>query len=68
MLGAHTGITGWAQVHGRKNVEWNERIKMNVWYVDHMSLLLDLKILMMTVFKVISNVDNKNTNETVMKI
>ena len=62
------GITGWAQVHGRKNVEWNERIKMNVWYVDHMSLLLDLKILMMTVFKVISNVDNKNTNETVMKI
>ena len=41
---------------------------MNVWYVDHMSLLLDLNILMMTVFKVISNVDNKNTNETVMKI
>ena len=68
MFEVRPGITGWAQVHGRKNVEWNERIKMNVWYVDHMSLLLDLKILMMTVFKVISNVDNKNTNETVMKI
>lgn len=68
MFEVRPGITGWTQVHGRKNVEWNERIKMNVWYVDHMSLLLDLKILMMTVFKVISNVDNKNTNETVMKI
>ena len=68
MFEVRPGITGWAQVHGRKNDEWNERIKMNVWYVDHMSLLLDLKILMMTVFKVISNVDNKNTNETVMKI
>ena len=68
MFEVRPGITGWAQVHGRKNVEWNERIKMNVWYVDHLSLLLDLKILMMTVFKVISNVDNKNTNETVMKI
>ena len=68
MFEVRPGITGWSQVHGRKNVEWNERIKMNVWYVDHMSLLLDLKILMMTVFKVISNVDNKNTNETVMKI
>lgn len=59
------GITGWAQVNGRKAVEWNDRIKMNVWYVDHVSMLLDLKILFMTVYKVISNADNENKGATV---
>lgn len=68
MFEVRPGITGWAQVHGRKDVEWNNRIKMNVWYVDHISFLLDVKILMMTIFKVLSNVDNVNTNKTVMKI
>lgn len=43
------GITGWAQVNGRNAVSWDERFKMDVWYVDHRSLLLDLKILAMTV-------------------
>lgn len=68
MFEVRPGITGWAQVHGRKDVEWNKRIEMNVWYIDHVSLLLDIKILMMTIFKVISNADNENINETVMKI
>jgi lipopolysaccharide/colanic/teichoic acid biosynthesis glycosyltransferase len=42
------GITGWAQVNGRAALPWNERIELDVWYVDHRSLLLDLKILALT--------------------
>lgn len=59
------GVTGWAQVHGRRCVEWPRRIEMNVWYVDHVSLWLDMKILFMTFFKVLSNADNENTGATV---
>ena len=58
------GITGWAQVHGRKEVPWPERIEMNIYYVDHLSFVLDCKILLMTVFKVATNADNNNTTET----
>lgn len=67
MFEVRPGITGWAQVHGRKEVEWHERIKLNVWYVDHMSLFLDIKILFMTVFKVLTNADNLNSSETLVK-
>lgn len=42
------GITGWAQVNGRAALPWNERIELDIWYVDHRSLWLDLKILAMT--------------------
>ena len=42
------GITGWAQVNGRNELSWPERIEMDVWYIDHWSLLLDLKILAKT--------------------
>ena len=59
------GITGWAQVNGRKAVEWDNRFKMNVWYVDNVSLLLDIKIIFMTVFKVLTNADNENDGATV---
>lgn len=51
------GITGWAQVNGRNNVPWEERFKMDVWYVDHHNLLLDIKILWMTVLKVVKRSD-----------
>lgn len=61
------GITGWAQVNGRKGVEWNHRIELNVWYVKHVSLLLDLKIFFLTFVKVFSNADNVNTEATVVK-
>ena len=61
------GISGWAQVNGRKAVEWNRRIEMNVWYVDHVSLWLDIKIAFMTVFKVLCNADNENAGATVKK-
>ena len=65
MFDVRPGITGWAQVHGRKSVEWHERIRMNVWYTQNVSLALDLKILLMTVFKVLRNDDNVNTGRTV---
>ena len=47
------GITGWAQINGRNAVSWNERFRLDVWYVDHRTLWLDLKILWLTVRKVI---------------
>lgn len=67
MFEVRPGITGWAQVHGRKEVEWHERIRLNVWYVDNVSLWLDFKILVMTVFKVLKNEDNLNSAETLVK-
>lgn len=48
------GLTGWAQVHGRQMLEFEERFKLDVWYVDHWSLRLDLRIMLMTVRKVLS--------------
>lgn len=67
MFDVRPGITGWAQVHGRKDVEWNKRIRLNVWYVDHVSFGLDLKIFFSTIGKVFTNADNENTGETVIK-
>lgn len=51
------GITGWAQVNGRNNVPWEERFKMDVWYVDNHHLGLDLKILWLTLLKVVRRSD-----------
>lgn len=48
------GITGWAQINGRNNVSWGERLKMDVWYVDHRSLALDARIVRDTVGAVVS--------------
>lgn len=47
------GITGWAQVNGRNSVSWNEKLEMDVWYVEHRGLALDLRILWLTIFKVL---------------
>ena len=47
------GLTGWAQVRGRNAVDWETRFALDVWYVDHMSVGLDLKILLMTLWKVL---------------
>lgn len=51
------GITGWAQVNGRNNVTWTEKFKLDVWYVDHCTLWLDIKIIFMTVKNVLSSKD-----------
>lgn len=66
MFEVRPGITGWAQINGRKDVEWNKRIELNVWYVDNMSLWLDLKIIITTFLKVLKNEDNENTGATVV--
>ena len=47
------GITGWAQCHGRNSISWTEKFKLDVWYVDHCSFLLDLKIVFLTIKKVL---------------
>ena len=67
MFEVRPGITGWAQIHGRKDVEWHKRIELNVWYVDHLSFRLDVKIFFLTIFKVLSNADNENVGETVSR-
>lgn len=67
MFDVRPGITGWAQTHGRKEVEWHERIRLNVWYVDNLSLLLDIKIFFLTVLKVLKNEDNLNTTATLVE-
>lgn len=66
MFDVRPGITGWAQVHGRKDVEWHKRIELNCWYVDHMSFWLDIKILFTTVIKVLKNEDNVNVGATLV--
>ena len=47
------GITGWAQCHGRNSISWTERFKLDVWYVDNVSFLTDLKVVLITIQKVL---------------
>lgn len=54
---ARPGITGWAQVNGRNALSWPEKFNLDIWYVDHISLGLDLKILLLTVQKVFKGSD-----------
>lgn len=58
------GVTGWAQVNGRKEVKWDDRIKLDVYYVENISFLFDSKIFFMTIYKVLFNKDNYNTEAT----
>ena len=51
------GISGWAQCHGRNSISWTEKFKLDVWYVDHVSLAVDLKIIYLTVMKVLKRAD-----------
>lgn len=64
MFDVRPGFSGWAQIHGRKDVEWNHRIELNNWYVQHVSFGLDAKIFLMTIIKVIFNSDNANNGAT----
>lgn len=47
------GISGWAQCHGRNSISWTEKLKLDVWYVDHVSLITDLKVIWITIMKVL---------------
>ena len=67
MFEVRPGMTGWAQVNGRKEVEWHERIRLNVEYVDNCSFAFDIKIFFKTIFQVLKNEDNLNHGETVIK-
>ncbi len=49
----HPGMTGWAQIHGRNVLSWEDKFRYDVWYVDHWSLRLDLKILLITLWKAV---------------
>lgn len=51
------GLTGWAQVHGRNNITWAEKFKLDVWYVDHCSLWVDIKVIFMTIKSVLLGKD-----------
>ena len=65
MFAVRPGITGWAQVHGRRTVEWHRRIELNVWYAENVSFWLDCKIVAMTILKVLRNADNENIGASV---
>lgn len=60
------GITGWAQVNGRNNISWTKKFEYDVWYVDHCSLWLDIKIIFMTAKKVFFCKDINNDAATTM--
>lgn len=67
MFTVRPGITGWAQIHGRKDVQWTDRIKMSIYYAENVSFLLDFKIFFITIWKILLNADNENTGATVEK-
>lgn len=57
------GITGWAQVNGRNNISWTKKFELDVWYVDHCSFALDVKIILMTIKKVLFREDISKEGE-----
>lgn len=67
MFSVRPGITGLAQVNGRRTVEWHKRIELNVWYADNVTFWLDCKIVVLTVLKVLLGVDNENVGASVSK-
>ena len=59
------GISGWAQCHGRNAISWKEKFKLDVWYVDHVSLMTDLKVILITIKNVLMRKDiNSETAAT----
>lgn len=57
------GISGWAQCHGRNNISWAEKFKLDVWYVDHVSLWTDIKVIWITIMKVLKRSDINKEGE-----
>ena len=60
------GISGWAQCHGRNAISWTEKFKLDVWYVDHVSLLTDLKVIFITIKKVLMRKDINSATAATM--
>lgn len=67
MFDVRPGVTGWAQVNGRKEVPWLERVQLNCEYVRKVSFAFDVKIFFMTIYKVSTNANNENVGETGIK-
>jgi sugar transferase EpsL len=61
------GITGWAQVNGRNAISWQQKFEYDVWYVENQSFWLDIKILMLTVKKVLVRADINQTEQATME-
>jgi sugar transferase EpsL len=58
------GITGWAQINGRNAISWEEKFQYDVWYIDHHSCILDIKIILLTIFKVLKK-ENINSSSNI---
>lgn len=65
MFEVRPGLTGWAQINGRSAVPWDKRIKLNIWYIDHLSFIVDLRIAWKTIPYTLRNEDNEHNNVTV---
>lgn len=61
------GISGWAQCHGRNRISWTEKFKLDIWYVDHLTLLTDLRVIFLTVKKVLLREDINSDNDATME-
>lgn len=61
------GISGWAQCHGRNAISWSEKFKLDVWYVDHISLLTDLKVVFITIKNVLMRKDINSATSATME-
>lgn len=61
------GISGWAQCHGRNAISWTEKFKLDVWYVDHVSLWTDLKVIWITIMKVLKRADINEVGQATME-
>lgn len=62
------GITGWAQCHGRNAISWTEKFKLDVWYVDHVSLKTDLTVFLLTIQKVLKRTDISEQGHATMEV
>lgn len=61
------GISGWAQCHGRNAISWNEKFALDVWYVDHVSFLIDIKVIFLTVKNVLKRKDISSATSSTME-
>lgn len=62
------GISGWAQCHGRNNISWTEKLKLDVWYVEHISLFTDIQVIWITIMKVLKRADINEDGQATMEV
>lgn len=62
------GISGWAQCHGRNAISWMEKFKLDVWYVDHVSLWTDMKVICITIMKVLRRADINEAGQATIEV